>query len=354
MSMALDKDFINRISGSLDRFSWEQNYVAHFRCPICGDSQTSQVKRRGYFYPDSKENCLRFKCHNCNEMSGWSFQVWLRDFNHVVYREYMVEKFKEIGQGSREHQADARLIAPKASTTARITVAQSNNRLPAALLEHCVTVASLPQGHFARKYVESRLLPSWALELLCFTECYSDLVKGIGAATEDTEAKLPEDARLIIPLLSETNQLLGVQGRALGKHMLRYATAKLNDNFPKTFGLERINRKKPILVVEGPIDSLFLPNCVATADSNLLKFEGADIYIPDNQYRNFEIVKMVDKIIGSGNRVCLFPKEVEHFKDINDMVKDGGLSQQQLLSLIASNTYRGAKAKLIFSKLRGV
>lgn len=354
MSMSLDKEFINRISGSLDRFSWEQNYVAHFRCPLCGDSQTSQVKRRGYFYPDSKDNCLRFKCHNCNQKSGWGFQVWLRDFNPVVYREYMVEKFKEIGRGGEEHEADARLIAPKASTTARVLSTTRDKKLPEALLRHCVTIGSLPRTHFARMYVESRLLPSWTHELLCFAECYSDLVKGIGAADEDTETKLPEDARLIIPLLSETNQLLGVQGRALGKHMLRYATAKLNENYPKTFGLERINRKKPVLVVEGPIDSLFLPNCVATADSNLLKFAGGDIYIPDNQYRNFEICKMVDKIIDSGNRVCLFPREVEGFKDINDMIKDGGMTQGQLLSLIASNTYRGAKAKLIFSKLRGV
>lgn len=354
MSMSLDKDFVNRISGSLERFSWEQNYVAHFRCPLCGDSKTSQVKRRGYFYADRKDNCLRFKCHNCNEKSGWSFQLWLRDFNHVVYREYMVEKFKEIGQGGHEHEADSRLIAPKASTTARVTASAAKKTLPDALLRHCVTVGSLPQGHFARDYVERRLLPSWTLELLCFTECYSDLVKGIGAATDDTQAKLPEDARLIIPLLSETNQLLGVQGRALGDHMLRYATAKLDENYPKTFGLERIKKNKPILVVEGPIDSLFLPNCVATADANLLKFQQGTVYIPDNQYRNYEICRIVDKIIDAGKRICLFPRELDGLKDINDMIKEGNMSQADLLKIIASNTFSGMKAKLMFSKLRGV
>lgn len=356
MSLGLDKDFLNRVSGSLERFTWEQTYVANFRCPLCGDSQKSQTKRRGYFYGDRKENALRFRCHNCNEKSGWTFQYWLRDFNPVVYREYMVERFKEIGRGSKEQKSDSHLIAPKATVTTRIVAKAKDStlRLPETLLKHCVRICDLPHTHFARVYVESRLLPVWTHELLCFTECYSDLVKGIGAADEDTEQKLPEDARLIIPLLSETGQLLGVQGRALGDHKLRYATAKLHEDYPKTFGLERVDKRKPILVVEGPVDSLFLPNCVATADANLLKFETGTVYIPDNQYRNYEICRGVEKLIDAGRNVCLFPHELEGLKDINDMVKEGGISPGELLKIIASNTFKGLKAKLVFSKLRGV
>ena len=36
----------------------------------------------------------------------------------------------------------------------------------------------------------------------------------------------------------------------------------------KIFGLNRIDKSKPIYVVEGPIDSLFLDNCVAVAGSS--------------------------------------------------------------------------------------
>ena len=358
MSMFLDKQFVDQVRFMLVGFEWEREYVANFRCPLCGDSQRSAKKRRGYFYPDRKENVLRFKCHNCSEQSGWSFQFWLRSFNPALYQEYQLELFREIGSNSNRtsHQDENKLVAPRASTTARVGAIKAVRRLPDALSSNFTLIRDLPVEHEARVYMEGRRFPEWAYGLFGYVDNYRDLVQALGIGEEEGDEflrKVPGDRRIIIPLLSETMQLMGIQGRAMDKSAtLRYATAKTNPDHAKTFGLHRLDRKKPIIVVEGPFDSIFLPNCVATADSNLLKFDG-EVYIPDNQYRNRQVCDGIDKIIDSGKKICLFPPNVV-WKDINDMVTKGGMTQSDLLKLIGSNIFQGLKAKMRWADLRKV
>jgi hypothetical protein len=44
----------------------------------------------------------------------------------------------------------------------------------------------------------------------------------------------------------------------------------------------------------------------------------------------------------------MFPDHVKH-KDINDMIKDGGMTPDEIVELINTNTYVGIEAKLKFS-----
>ena len=57
----------------------------------------------------------------------------------------------------------------------------------------------------------------------------------------------------------------------------------------KTIGLDRIDMSKQIYAVEGPLDSLFLDNCIAVGGSDLNKLESDVIIIFDNEPRNKEI-----------------------------------------------------------------
>ena len=352
MSLWLDKNFVDtHLRFRLSLFEWEREYVGHFRCPLCGDSKSSQTKKRAYFYPDEGSGGLRFKCHNCGEQSGWSLGAWLFKFDGGLAREYKMMIFKEAGGMLKSESEEWR--PPKATRTA--SVVRSSRELPKCLLEHSTPIDGLSSGHYAKTYLENRLIPSWAMNQMSFTDNYRDFISNIGITDDELIKKAPNDARIIIPLLSETYQLLGVQGRALDpKATLRYATNKLESSYPKVFGLHRLNKKKPILVVEGPIDAMFLPNCVATADSNLLSFSAGSIFIPDNQYRNRQICEIVDKIIASGKPVCLFPKELEAYKDINDMVVKGGMSPKEICAVMLANTFSGLKAKMIWSKRKGL
>ena len=69
----------------------------------------------------------------------------------------------------------------------------------------------------------------------------------------------------------------------------------------KIFGLERVNYTQHIFVVEGPIDSLFLDNCIAAGGADLTldsKIDPSKVtYIFDNEPRNKEIIKSGVKII---------------------------------------------------------
>ena len=120
----------------------------------------------------------------------------------------------------------------------------------------------------------------------------------------------------------------------------------LDEDAPKIYGLERVNKSDAIYVVEGPFDSLFLENCVAMAGADLdLRSLGWSNYICvyDNEPRNREIVKRISKSIDRGDKVVIWPKHIQQ-KDINDMY----LAGHNVLDLVKSNTCQGlnAKAKL--------
>jgi hypothetical protein len=71
------------------------------------------------------------------------------------------------------------------------------------------------------------------------------------------------------------------------------------------------------------------------------------VLVYDNEPRNRDIVKQIEKSIDKGYRVCLFPESVKG-KDVNDMIQDG-LTSEEITSIIDSNTVNGLEAKLKFT-----
>ena len=161
-----------------------------------------------------------------------------------------------------------------------------------------------------------------------------------------------DEPRLIIPFVNKNGELMGFQGRAFGKTSLRYITIKVDENAPKIFGLDSLQRNKPVYVVEGPIDSMFLDNCIAMGGADLtqasLDYVGTKdlVFVFDNEPRNKEILSRIEKIIDMGYNISLFPESISQ-KDINDMVL-GGIDPIELQVIISKNTVSGlsAKAKL--------
>ena len=71
--------------------------------------------------------------------------------------------------------------------------------------------------------------------------------------------------RLVIPFFDKSGKMFAYQGRAFGNETPRYITLKLVSEKEKIYGLERIDFDSHVFVVEGPIDSLFIDNCLAVA-----------------------------------------------------------------------------------------
>lgn len=346
----LDEQFINYVAPRLEKFSWERvGAVAKFRCPLCGDSKKNKSKRRGHFYYDSKEDCYRFKCHNCSEMSGWAFEFWLKKYDDRLAGEYALEKIKtDTGRTARYTS----MSQPRLTQTARLipTVAKRDE----SHIGNMVRLDFLDRDHPVIQYVLGRAIPESSFSVLYYSKNFREDLLGFEKDPEK-QIKIPDDERLVIPFWTQDGRMKIVQGRALQDNaILRYATVKPNEADTKVYGEDRVDRKRVVSVVEGPIDSLFIPNCLASADGNLLSVKG-DIYIPDNQYRNREVCNGIDKMIDAGVKVVLFPPEI-HWKDINDMVdpNKGNMTREQLLKLLATNVYQGLAAKIRFGDLRKV
>ena len=150
--------------------------------------------------------------------------------------------------------------------------------------------------------------------------------------------------RLVIPFFDEQDRMFAFQGRAFGKEIPKYITIVLDSEKDKIYGLNNVDWNKKVYVVEGPIDSLFLDNCIATAQSDLRIKNKKDnvILIPDNEPRNKEIVKRMINAVDKKFNVAVWPKTLK-YKDINDIIISGKTSAE-IQTLISNNTHCGLTA----------
>ena len=256
-----------------------------------------------------------------------------------IYKNYLLERFKDQHVSPGVKKPD--LSGFKTKTT--FLKATPDLNIP--------TIESLPDTHSAKKYISSRKIPRKHWGRLYYADDFlaasDQIIPGHGKKI------LPNEPRIVIPFYDRKGILQGIQGRALGKSKVRYISIKCGEDAVKAYGLDKVDFTKTILVVEGPFDSMFLDNAVAMMDSSLYLAPekiGKDydyVFVYDNQNRNVEIVKMVEKTISLGYRVVIWPDSVKE-KDINDMVI-AGLNPQQI---IADNTYCGLTATLKLTKWR--
>tara|TARA_Y100001954_G_scaffold151143_1_gene160577 strand:- start:121 stop:666 length:546 start_codon:yes stop_codon:yes gene_type:complete len=162
----------------------------------------------------------------------------------------------------------------------------------------------------------------------------------------NTYKVIKDHPRLIIPFFDTTGKLFAFQGRAFGKEQPKYLTVKLDEKKQKIFGLERINFTQEVKIVEGPIDSLFISNCVAAAGADLFlnnKISNEKVtYIFDNEPRNKEIIKRMYDVIEKNYNIVIWPDDIQ-LKDVNDMIMSG-LTPAKVEDIISRNTYRQLSA----------
>ena len=192
----------------------------------------------------------------------------------------------------------------------------------------------------AKKYLENRKLNS---NNYYYTEKFKEWTNSLQQTFDSTDKDEP---RIIIPLFYQ-NTLVGFQGRALGPSKVKYITVMLNDDAPKIYGLDEVQKTETVYITEGPFDSTFIRNAIALcgADGDLDKWNiRRRVWIYDNEPRNTEIVNRISKRIDEGEQVVIWPSTISE-KDINDMI----LSGLNVQSVVELNTYSGLEAKLKFT-----
>ena len=152
--------------------------------------------------------------------------------------------------------------------------------------------------------------------------------------------------------MSQSGKMIGYQGRTLNKNStLRYITIMLDEDHPKIYGLDRVNKTKTVYVTEGPFDSHFITNAIAMcgSDVDLSSYDYRFIFVFDNEPRNREIVTRIETTIKRGNEVVIFPKGIKE-KDLNDMV----LAGHNVQNLVESNVYQGLQATIKLNEWKKV
>tara|TARA_B110000967_G_scaffold203456_1_gene244151 strand:+ start:166 stop:951 length:786 start_codon:yes stop_codon:yes gene_type:complete len=260
----------------------------------------------------------------------------IKTLDSRTYKDYIMERYKKGVETRSSPQPEFHFNAPVFRKK--------------GILKGLKSIKDLPKEHPARRIVEKRRLPPESLSDLYLCESFFKFTNSI------IPKKFPsldgDHPRLLIPFRDENGEVFAYQGRAFGNEQPKYITIKIDADRDKIFGLDKVDRSKPIYVVEGPLDSLFLDNCIAVAGADFSNMEGDLTVIYDNEPRNKEINKQIEKTINQGKSVCMWPDNMK-CKDINDMIIDG-YSKEQIQEIITNNTFSGVAAKLRFAEWRRI
>jgi hypothetical protein len=211
-------------------------------------------------------------------------------------------------------------------------------------------ISQLEWDHPAKLYVVNRKIPNPYHAKLFYTSKFKAFVNYL------VPGKYPvienDEPRLIIPFIDKNGKVFGFQGRSFGGNGQRYITTILDPTHTKVFNYDTVDVDNLVYIFEGPIDAMFISNSLAMAgsDGNIdqlnIKPENV-VMVYDNEPRNIQIVKKVEKSIEMGYNVVIWDSSLEH-KDINDMVL-AGMEPYRIKQMIKDCTYSGLQAKLMLN-----
>lgn len=339
----IDIKYAKLLSSRLRNFKQKSDYLWNASCCICGDSSSKKTKARLYIY--RQKTGLFVKCHKCGYSTNLGNLIKYIDSN--LYSEYVLERYQDNVKPHNDHR--------KLEEALPVLKPVKLDLLEDDILSKLKRIDTLSDSHAAVRYAVTRQIPKKYWHLLYYTPKFFKYVN------ENIKFQFPnldqDHPRLIIPFFTPAGKCFALQGRAFGKETPKYFTIKIDETQEKIFGLERVDYSKPILITEGPIDSLFLPNAIAVSGSS---FDTPTIrqiltnatIVSDNEPRHKDVVKILEKNINSGYSVCMFPELVKE-KDINEMIMNGR-SSEEIFDIIKENTYTGIEARLRFATWKKV
>ena len=311
----IDRQYILLLSPKLERFKKKSEDLFNFRCPHCGDSKTNKSKARGYVY--RVKNDLFYKCHNCG--IGQSLGNLIKSLDPSLYKEYVMARYKT--NDTNTPKPDFK-FKPVKFDDKKLKELKKFSELENHPSYKFLLDRKIPREHFKNLYLCDKFM-KWTNSIV--PNKFPNIVN--------------DHPRLIIPFLDVHGKMFAYQGRSFGKENPRYFTIKIDTRKKSVFGLDRVNLNEHIYIVEGPLDSLFLPNSLAVAGSDMMSMSKQNTTIVfDNEPRNKQIVDKMYKVIDAGFNICIWPKNISE-KDINDMVISSKLTTVEIKTIIDNNTY---------------
>jgi hypothetical protein len=322
----IEHKYISLLSNRLQRFTKLNEKSYNFRCPICGDSQKNTYKARGYLY--QKKDKFLFFCHNCG--ASMLFGSFLKQIDPNLHNEYVQEQFLNKERPANTEPDITKITHPKFRIDSP--------------LKFLKKVSQLTPDHPVKQYVMKRRIPPIYHHKLCYAPKFKQWINNVLPGKFNGDAG--DEPRLVIPFIDKESNCFGIQGRAFNPNSIRYITIMFDEDKPKVFGLDTVDFNQEVFVLEGPIDSMFIPNAIAMAGADLtLQTNSKLTFIFDNEPRNKQIVSRMEKAIDKGYNIVIWPDDVMA-KDINDMVLIG----LDPMKIINKNIFSGLGARARLSQ----
>lgn len=325
------------LSSRVRNYARKSSNLWNFSCPFCGDSEKNKRKARGYLYETKGK--LRFHCHNCS--ADMPFDKFIREIDESLYLELKKEQLMDYKEANKPEVVK---FAEKMKKPAYVKE---------TALNELQKISSLKPNHPAKMYIESRKIPTVHHHMIFWAPRFKEWTNTMYPGK--FEPIKYEESRIVFPFLDRSKNLIGYQGRLLTDtdKSVKYLTIMLDDDAPRIYGMDRVDFNRKYYAVEGPIDSLFLNNSIASCGADIVaelerlkcnKENGVVIY--DNEPRNRDTIKKIGKAIRKGWKVVIWPWSPDKKEDINDMFLDGRIIEE----IIQQNIYSGLEAELRLTK----
>jgi hypothetical protein len=260
------------------------------KCNVCGDGKSN--KKRGIILKSK----VPWMYYCFNEGCSMPVKVWMKYYFSGYYNDYIKEMFK-IEKLNNKSYSDNTAVQEKKDI---IPYDEFQD------VKHFKSIFSshLPIFETARQYCKSRFIP--------YNVWYKWYVAVDGFFKN----------RLVIPYYDTENKIYHYQCRDLTeKSEIRYLSRLVADD-DSVYNIYNIDRNKPVIYLEGVIDSLFIENAIAGSGMKFGndKFNGLDMYYlldNDKTGKNKSI-----KLLKEGKQVFLWKKWLRGINFLSDLEKD--------------------------------
>lgn len=270
----------------------------NFRCQICGDSKKSKSKKRGYIL--KKRKPWVYFCHNCFYKK--TVEQWLKEFFPQYYKDYYSELIR-----SKENKKQEPLPKLKNPTVRKRSPEKQHTKFFVPILKGANQLFER-----AINLCEERKIPEdiWVKWFVATDGMYKN--------------------RLIIPFFDDKGKIYYYQGRSLFPNMEPKYLSRPGDH-NSIYNYYNVDNSKPVVVLEGPIDSNFVENSVAVTgvkieDKNLKKFKHKRWLIDQDNETN-DTKKKTIELLSKGEYVFNWQKFIKTYSlpkrpkwDLNDVI----------------------------------
>ncbi|MFW6219537.1 MAG: hypothetical protein ACOC33_01585 [bacterium] len=291
-SIILDLEIKNILNSYFDKVYDSGSYY-NFRCNICGDSKTDRRKKRAYILRDGDK--LIYYCHNC--CISIPVEKWMKDYFPINYRNYI----SELRRNKKPKQIDESIFK-NIKKFRHDTIGTEKEKKYTKYFEPITKHKDIVDICIRRKIPET-IYEKWFFSV---------------------NGKFKN--RIIIPFYNDKSKIYYYQGRSIYPWMTPKYKSRLGD-YNNIYNYYLVDKDKPVIVVEGPLDSIFLSPSIAVTGLKI-KDKKLDVFkqkyfLLDNDRSGKETSI---KLILDGNFVFNWIKFLkqypceEQIKDVNDFI----------------------------------